>query len=522
MSLVALPSEPTWPYYRSADNGAPFLEGMTALTSEELSLYVECRAQLQRLQPRNQYLIDVFESSNLVRQLDIAVPPHLQDLKTVTGWGGVAIATIHEDTWWDNYVSKSGDLMGLDEMADATDLTDVADRSQLEALITGVGFEAVWVGNRDNDEPEILVTAESPLNATVVWDYRARRPKAGLARTVNRHGQVVQETLYLPNSIIVIERENMKLTVKDRLKHNLNRVLLHPMRNNSRPSMEWGATELTPGVIYSNDAAVRTLLGMEINREFYTTPQRWIMGADMSMFQDENGQLVSQWRTIAGQMLAAPRPEIVNEDGEVELGDAPSVGQFQANGPQPFLDQIRGYAVQFAVNIAVSPTELGYVQADNPASADAIRAAGRRREQRARRRMRGWSKDRREIAKSMLLLRKAIDAPSDFVGRIELTPAEQTNLAGIEPAWTDPSAPTPAADADMAVKLVAEGILLPDSEVTYRKLRFSDTDIKTIEREKRARRSELRVAARTAAAQQVQANPRLAELTQRTEELQVP
>jgi hypothetical protein len=69
---------------------------------------------------------------------------------------------------------------------------------------------------------------------------------------------------------------------------------------------------------------------------------------------------------------------------------------------------------------------------------------------------------------------------------------------------------------------VAEGILLPDSEVTYRKLRFSDTDIKTIEREKRARRSELRVAARTAAAQQVQANPRLAELTQRTEELQVP
>jgi hypothetical protein len=501
MSLVALPSEPTWPYYRSADNGAPFLEGMTALTSEELSLYVECRAQLQRLQPRNQYLIDVFESSNLVRQLDIAVPPHLQDLKTVTGWGGVAIATIHEDTWWDNYVSKSGDLMGLDEMADATDLTDVADRSQLEALITGVGFEAVWVGNRDNDEPEILVTAESPLNATVVWDYRARRPKAGLARTVNRHGQVVQETLYLPNSIIVIERENMKLTVKDRLKHNLNRVLLHPMRNNSRPSMEWGATELTPGVIYSNDAAVRTLLGM---------------------VQDENGQLVSQWRTIAGQMLAAPRPEIVNEDGEVELGDAPSVGQFQANGPQPFLDQIRGYAVQFAVNIAVSPTELGYVQADNPASADAIRAAGRRREQRARRRMRGWSKDRREIAKSMLLLRKAIDAPSDFVGRIELTPAEQTNLAGIEPAWTDPSAPTPAADADMAVKLVAEGILLPDSEVTYRKLRFSDTDIKTIEREKRARRSELRVAARTAAAQQVQANPRLAELTQRTEELQVP
>lgn len=521
MTVLALPSEATHPYYASGQ--APFLAGLRNLSEVELSLYTECRSQLQRLRRRNQALIDLFESSNKVRQLDIAVPPHLQDLQTVAGWGGVAIEVLHEDSWWDNYESKSGDLMGLDEMAEATDLPDVADRSQLEALIAGVGFEAVWVGEPDNDEPDILVTPESPVDATVVWDYRARRAKAGLARTVNRHGQVVLETLYLPDSIIVIERKGMQLEVTDRLVHNLDRVLLHPIRNQSRPSREWGATELTLPVRYANDAAVRTLLGMEINREFYTTPQRWIMGADMSMFQDENGELVSQWRTVAGQMLAAPRPEIVNpETGDVELGDAPSVGQFQANGPGPFLEQIRGYAIQFGVNIAVSPTELGYVQADNPASADAIRTAGRRREQRARRRMRGFSRDRREVAKSMLLLRKVIDGAGADGAKVRLTDAEQKNLDGIDPNWNDPAAPTPAADADMATKLVAQGILLPDSEVTYDLLRFSDTQKKTIEREKRVARASARVAARAAAAQQVEQNPRLAELTQRTEPVAVP
>lgn len=122
----------------------------------------------------------------------------------------------------------------------------------------------------------------------------------------------------------------------------------------------------------------------------------------------------------------------------------------------------------------------------------------------------------------MLLLRKYLDQPANTIGAPTLTPAEQTNLAGIEPNWTDPSAPTPAADADMAVKLVQQEILLPDSEVTYRMLRFSDVDMKTIEREKRARRASVRVAARAAATQQVDQNPRLAELTQRTGEVQVP
>ncbi|MBQ1163938.1 phage capsid protein, partial [Streptomyces sp. A73] len=75
------------------------------------------------------------------------------------------------------------------------------------------------------------------------------------------------------------------------------------------------------------DAACRRLMGMEVASEFYGAPQRYILGASESAFQDAEGNTQRAWETYIGRVLALER----DEDGQV-----PTVGQFTAHDPQTY------------------------------------------------------------------------------------------------------------------------------------------------------------------------------------------
>ena len=55
-------------------------------------------------------------------------------------------------------------------------------------------------------------------------------------------------------------------------------------------------------------------------------------------------------------------------------GDRPTVGQFQQQSMQPYLDQLRTAASAFAGETGLTVDDLGFV-ADNPSSSDAIKAS---------------------------------------------------------------------------------------------------------------------------------------------------
>lgn len=402
-----------------------------------------------------------------MRQLEIAIPPHLKDLAVVAGWGGTAIDVIEERLNWTEFTS-AGDLMGLDEIYVDNDLDVEAPLAQLDALIAGVSFVTVGRGDPDMDEPDILVTAESPSDCTTVWDYRRRMNTAGLSRTVGATGRVTMETLYLPDKTISLARDdNGRMVVTDRDEHGKGRVPISRLVNRARTSRKGGRSEITRAVRYYTDAAIRTLLGMEVNREFYTTPQRWLMGADMSVFQDEDGNASDAWAAIAGLMLAMPRP--YDEDTN-EWGELPQVGQFSAAPPTPYIDQTRAYSMLLAAEVGIPASYLGYAT-DNPASADAIRAGETRLIQRSLRRQRGFTRGWREVAYNALLWRD---------GQVDVDKLKQ-----VSPNWDNPATPTPQAAADEATKLIGSGVLLPDSKVTYKRVGLNPIEQAQIESEKR-------------------------------------
>lgn len=440
---------------------------MPRLLEDERGPYLQLRRQLQQYGPVNQKLEGYYESSQKVRSLDIAIPPHLKDIGVAAGWGGTAIDVIEERLNWTEFVS-AGDLMGLDEIYIDNDLDVEAPQAQLDALISGVSFVTVGAGDADRGEPPILITPESPSDCTVIWDYRRRMIVAALSRTVSSRGRVDLETLYLPDKTISMERgTDGRMAVTDRDEHNKHHVPVARLVNRGRTSRRGGRSELTLAVRYYVDAAIRTLLGMEVNREFYTTPQRWLMGGDMSAFQDEDGNVSDAWSAIAGLMLAMPRP--FDEETQ-QWGELPEVGQFTASAPTPYIEQVKAYAMLLAAEIGIPASYLGYAT-DNPASADAIRAGQDRLINRSLRRQRGFTQGWRAVAYNALLWRD---------GHVDLDKLKQ-----ISPDWTNPATPTPQAAADEATKLIGSGVLLPDSEVTYKRVGLSPIERAQLRSEKR-------------------------------------
>jgi hypothetical protein len=179
----------------------------------------------------------------------------------------------------------------------------------------------------------------------------------------------------------------------------------------------------------------------------------------------------------------------------------PQVGQFQANDTRPYFEQIRNYAQLAAAETAL-PTSYFGLQTDNPASADAIRQMESRLVKRAERRQGQFGRTWSEVAKLALMVRDGIS--------FDQLPAE---VANIRPVWRDAATPTRAAAADEAVKLISAGVLLPDSQVTYKRLNMSDTDIQILSEEKRQAQAvnlvgNLALAAQAAAA----ANPAAAQI----------
>lgn len=360
--------------------------------------------------------------------------------------------------------------MGLDELYRANELDVEAPLAQLDALIAGTTF--VTVGKGDDGEPDILITAESPSDCTTLWDYRKRMDTAGLSRTVGATGRVEMETLYLPGMTVSLERDNNgRMVVVDRDETGRDRIPVSRLVNRARTSRKGGRSELTGAVRYLTDAAVRTLLGMEVNREFYTTPQRWLMGADMSVFTDEDGNKVSAWEAIAGHMLSMPRP--FDEESET-YGELPQVGQFTAAPPEPYIAQVRAYSMLLAAEVGIPASYLGYAT-DNPASADAIRAGETRLIQRSLRRQRGFTQGWRQVAYNALLWRD---------GRVDLD-----KLSRVQPNWDNPATPTPSAAADEALKLISAEVLLPDSDITYRKVGLTAIEREQMKSEKRRARA---------------------------------
>ena len=437
---------------------APALLTLAVPADDELGMIQRMIGHLAVYGAANLTAEAYYEGRQTTEQFGISIPPSMQTLKVVAGWGGTVVDVLEERLDWLGWSSESDDY-GLGEVYAANMLDVDSGMAHLDSLIYGTSF--VSVGTGMDGEPSPLVTPHSPLSTTGLWDRRTRRLAAACS-VVSDGGQVVEATLYLPNQTVVVEPFNGTWRVVERDQHNLGRVPLVRMPNRIRGSREEGRSEITKAVRYYTDAAVRTMLGLEVNREFYNAPQRVGLNIPEDAFTDGSGNAISQWSAIMGRVWMLPP----NED---EGGPAPDVKQFSPSSPAPYLDQVRGYATLLAAEAGIPAAYLGF-QTDNPASADAIRAGEARLVKRAERRQAVFGRAWLEVARLALLVRDG-SVPDTF--------------DSISVRWRDAATPTRAAAADEATKLVAAQVLPADSTVTYDRIGLTPAEQRQVAADKR-------------------------------------
>jgi hypothetical protein len=456
------------------------------LTPDEIGLVEHLYKKLTAHDYKNYLLENYYEGKNKLKDLRIAIPPRLSTLESVVGWAGTAVDVLEERLDFEGYIG--GDAFGLNDIYRANELDLEAGLGHKDSLVFGTGF--VVVGKGAEGEADPLITIESPKKMTVYYDMRTRRITAALLVNRDGNGQPTSGSLYLPDETITLEHHNRSWVEVDRDIHNLGRVPVSPLINNPRSGDPYGRSEITPAVRSYTDSAMRTLVGAEIAREFYSAPQRYSLGADEDAFTDADGNPIDPWSATLGRLLALP----ANADGVV-----PQVGQFPANDPRPYFDQLRAYAQLLSAETAIPASYLGF-QTDNPASADAIRQMEARLVKRAERRQKQFGRTWTEVAKLALLVRD---------GSIP----EEAN--SIRPIWRDASTPTRAAAADEAVKLISAGVLLADSEIVYNRIGLSDSDKAQLRNEKRVAQASNLVSNLAIASQAAAQNPTVSDLATR-------
>lgn len=430
-------------------SGSPAL--ITGLSDDESRLLASLVQDIRNEEGDLDLFDAYYDSTQRIEDLGISIPPQLSDLRTVIGWPQVYLDALEERLDVEGFRFPD-DATGDDDLWNVWQANNLDEESQLAHLDAFVfGRSYVTIGSPDvdddrDDEGRVavddvpIITVESPRDMAVRWNPRTRRTE-GAVRLFDV-GSEHRATLYLPDETISlrVSPNGRGWQVLERDPHGLGVVPVVRMSNRQRVSDRVGASEITKAIMSLTDSCCRTLLGIEVAREFYSAPQRYVVGAAEGQFRDAQGKPLAGWEAYLGRVMALG----VNDEG-----NNPQVGTFTQYSPEAYTRVIDSYAHIMASQTGLPLAYLG-VATDQPASADAIRMQEQRLVKKAERKQRAFGGSWEH---AMRIAMRMIDGRDDEAAR------RLTTL------WRDAATPTLATQVDAATKLIAAGVLPPTSSV---------------------------------------------------------
>jgi len=408
---------------------------------------------------------EYYDQQNLLADLGIAIPEHLHNIGLVLGWPAKAVDVLSrrckvEDFYLPN--STVDDPYGILDLLRDNSMDMRLPQAFTSSMIHSFVLLSATPGDTASGEPDVLLSAQSGMFSAGIWDSNREQAAAALSITgISDQGFATDLVMFLPNVTIRLTRSGSTWQV-DRFPHNLNRIPAEVLAYEPRIERPFGKSRITPAVMGLSDSALRTLYRMEIHAEFFSAPQRYVLGADEAMFTDAEGNPVAKWQALIGRVWGVP---------QIDDSTMPQVGQFPAVSPQPHTDQMRALAAMFCAETGLPLDAMGIVQ-DNPSSAEALLAAERRLVEDAYSAMNSYQSRLVRIVQTALMIRN---------GWSEV-PAE---LKGLAVRWSSPENAPLSAMADAVVKIVGAMPWLGDTSIPAELL---DLDAATMARAETARR----------------------------------
>jgi hypothetical protein len=401
---------------------------------------------------------EYYDQHNTLKDLGIAIPPHLVDLDLVLGWPAKAVDHLARRCKLDGFVvpGVDDDAFGVSALWRANEMALEFPQAVTSACVHSFSLLAITKGDVSAGEPEVLLSTHSALFSSGVWDSRRRRLKYAFAITdMDTIGRITAWALFIPGQTVSASLDPASGTWDLKtFTHTLNRLPVEVLPYSPRLDRPFGRSRISRAVMGLSDSALRSLVRMEVHAEFYSSPQRYAMGADESMFEDADGNKITQWQAIMGRVWAAGR----DEDGNM-----PQLGQFTQSSPQGHSDQLRTLGALFCAETSLPLNALGIVQ-DNPSSAEAIEAAERD--------LIGAARDLTDVlgprvARAMVT---AVQIRDDLA-----TPPDE--LLRLDAKWRDPEEPMRSAAGDFLIKVVQAMPWLAESKVPLEQLGWDATTV---------------------------------------------
>lgn len=309
----------------------------------------DLRKKLEKHEKRVNLKYKYYDCKKLDYDPGIVIPAHIrQRYISVLGWCAKAV-----DSLADRLVFKGfdNDLFSIQEIFNINNPDIFFDSAILSALIGSCCF--VYI-SKDSDRIRLQIIEGS--NATGNIDPITGLLTEGYAVLErDNYGRASLEAYFTPGKTEIYAQGNKSMGIN----HKSNLVNLVPIIYRPDAVRPFGRSRISRPAIYFQKHAKRTLERADISAEFYSFPQKYVVGLS------QDADPLDKWKATISTMLRFDKDE---------EGDSPKLGQFSQQSMSPFTEQLRTLASGFAGETGLTLDDLGFVT-ENPSSAEAIKAS---------------------------------------------------------------------------------------------------------------------------------------------------
>jgi len=349
-----LPRPNTWrplPVYH-----VPSLNFGNDIPAEYVDMMDDCLHLWAAKLIRNQLKYRYYNGRNVLKDFGISIPPSLLTVETVVGWPQKAVDSMAVRCRFDGFKSGDPDAQRmLDEISQRSRLNVKFRQTAESTLIHSCAFATVTM-----DENGSRLDFYSAENAAARWDDAQGRIAYGITIDLYDDGMPVAITLYTSDAVVKAWDTGANFWDWAYQPIAMGRPTMVSFAYRPTFRKPFGQSRITRAVMSITDSAVREALRTEISAEFFTSPQKFLLGADREAFEK-----TTKWEAYIGNIFAV---------GRDENGDLPQFGQLSQGSMQPHTEYMRSLAARFSGETNVPISNLGVIH-DQPASAEAIYAA---------------------------------------------------------------------------------------------------------------------------------------------------
>ena len=403
---------------------------------------------------RNCLKMRYYSGRNVLKDFGISIPPQLLNVETIVGWPQKAVDAMAVRCRFDGFAANNAEVQAMLDALKVRSRLRVKYRQAVQStLIHSCCFATVTMDENGKSRIDFY----SAERAASRWDDAKGRIAYGFVIDEFENGQPCELTLYTDDAAVHVWKTNNNWWSWEAQPYSMGRPTMEAFAYRPTFRKPFGQSRINRAVMSITDSAVREALRTEISAEFFTSPQKYLLGADKNAFENK-----TKWEAYIGNIFAV---------GRDEDGNTPQFGQLSQGSMQPHTDYMRALAARFSGETNIPISTLGVVH-DQPASAEAIYAASEPLIIECE----DFNDSARESLKTLALMAIAgeLDKPLDEL------PVEYADFI---PDMRDPAMPSVVSQTDAMIKIASVVPGFAGTDVFFEQIGFAEDVRKRAENE---------------------------------------